>query len=68
MKSAFTRKYNTAGPVLPFAAHKTVSKKKVSSQDDLYGEEDEYVESDAEDNDDIEKDTLIKVSKKQILH
>lgn len=62
VKSQFTRLYNKAGPVLPFATHTTVTKKKGTSQDDLYGEEDDYVESGAEDDDDdIEKDTLIKV-------
>lgn len=50
--------------MLPFAAHTAVSKKKASSsQDVLYGDEDENAESDVEEDDDIEKDALIKVFK-----
>lgn len=55
--------YNKSGPVLPFAAH-AVSKKKASAQEDLYGEEDEYTEANVdgeEDDDDVEKDVMIKV-------
>lgn len=65
VKSAFTRIYNKTAPSLPFAAHTVTNKRKGVSQDSLYGEEDddEYGASDVEEDDDIEKDAMIKVDK-----
>lgn len=61
VKAAFTRTYNKMGPVLPFAPQANVSKKKGVSHDDLYGEEEDGVESNPEEDEDVEKDALIKV-------
>lgn len=40
-----------------------MSKRKALAEDTAYGEDQEYVESDIEDEDDIEKDVLIKVNR-----
>lgn len=60
IKAAFTRAYNKSCQKLPYAAGAGFSKKKASLADD--NEDDGNVsESDIEENDDVNSDSLIKV-------
>ncbi|XP_018567232.1 replication factor C subunit 1 [Anoplophora glabripennis] len=61
VKSAFTRIYNKEAPLLPFAAHTGVSKKKAAAVETDLLDDEEFVESDQEENDDVTADAMIKV-------
>lgn len=61
VKAAFTRAYNKNAPLLPFAPTAAVSKKRSANLDtDLHDEDD--ADSDAGVEDNVETDTMIKVS------